>query len=138
MFPLPISAYVCGGLVLISVLCFGYGRYEHNRYVTFKAQVESIAKVQEAKIESIEKQQKLVTKGIEDEYNAKLSAIRNYYKSTSVYNNSSSSKVPSNNAATPSATDVIASYNLLAGACAETTQQLVSLQDWVREQIGVK
>jgi len=138
MFPLPISTYICGGLILISIVCFGYGRYEHNRYVAFKVQVESLAKVQEAKIESIEKQQKLVTKGIEDEYNAKLTAIRNYYKSTSVFNNPGSSKVPTNNATAPSATGVIASYNLLAGACAETTQQLVSLQDWIKEQVGIK
>lgn len=137
MFPLPISAYLYGGLILISIACFGYGRYEHNRYVAFKAQVESVAKVQEAKVESIKKQQDLVTKGIQNEYDAKLAAIRNYYKSTGVWNNPSSGKVPGLSPA-PSAADVIASYNQLAGSCAETTQQLVSLQDWLNEQIGIK
>lgn len=127
---------IIGGAMLIVGIGLGW-KYEHNRFVAFRVQVESTAKIQEAKIESIEKQQKLVTKGIEDEYNAKLTAIRNYYKSTSVYNNTSSGKVPSNGT-TPSATDVIASYNLLAGQCAETTQQLVSLQDWIKDQIGIK
>ena len=137
MFPLPISTYLYGGLILISIFCFGYGRYEHNRYVTFKAEVEAVAAKQEAHIESINKQQALVTKGIENEYEAKLSAIRNYYKSTSVWNNPSSSKVSGLSTA-PSATDVIASYNQLAGLCAETTAQTVALQDWINAQIGVK
>lgn len=137
MFPLPISTYLYGGLILISIISIGYGRHEHNKYVEFKAQVESVAKVQEAKIESIKKQQELVTKGIANEYDAKLNALRNYYKSTSVWNNPGSSKVPGLSVA-PSAADVIAAYNQLAGSCAETTQQLVSLQDWLKEQLGVK
>ena len=137
MFPLPISTYLYGGLILISIFCFGYGRYEHNKYVTFKAQVEAIAIKQEAHIESITKQQALVTKGIENEYEAKLSAIRNYYKSTSVWNNPSSNKMSGLSTA-PSAADVITSYNQLAGLCAETTAQTVALQDWINAQIGVK
>ena len=137
MFPLPISTYIYAGLILISIICFGYGRHEHNKYVAFKAEVESIAKVQEAKVESIKKQQELVTKGIEKEYEAKINVLRNYYKSTSLWNDPSGSKVPGISPA-PSAADVIAAYNQLAGSCAMTTQQLVSLQDWLREQIGIK
>jgi hypothetical protein len=108
----------------------------NSRYVEYKKAVEIAAKVQEAKVESITKQQALVTKGIENEYNAKLAAIRNYYKSTSVWNNNTS-KVSGISAA-PSATDVIASYNLLAGQCAETTAQTIALQDFIKQQIGIK
>jgi hypothetical protein len=54
-----------------------------------------------------------------------------------VWNNTSSGKVSGISAA-PSATDVIASYNILAGKCSETTQQLVSLQSWLNEQMGIK
>jgi hypothetical protein len=123
---------------VIAATIFGSGWYLGNsRYVTLKAQIESVAKVQEAHVESITKQQALVTKGIEDEYNAKLAAIRNYYKSTSVWNNPSSSKVSGLSAA-PNATDVITAYNLLAGQCAETTAQTIALQDWVKQQIGIK
>lgn len=125
------------GLSVIALAGFGYGKYQHNKYVTFKAEVEATAKIQEAHVESITKQQALVTKGIENEYNAKLAAIRSYYKSTSVWNNGSSSKVPGISAA-PSATDVITAYNILAGQCAETTAQTVALQDWIKAQIGVK
>ena len=122
--------------VVLSI-AFGSGWWlGYSRYVEYKKSVEIAAKVQEAKVESITKQQALVTKGIENEYNAKLVAIRNYYKSTSVWNNNTS-KVSGISAA-PSATDVIASYNLLAGQCAETTAQTIALQDWFKQQIGVK
>lgn len=125
------------GLSAMALAGFGYGKYQHNQYVNFKIQVEVAAKVQEAKVESITKQQALVTKGIENEYNAKIAALRNYYKSTSVWNNGSASKVSGLSAA-PSATDVITAYNILAGQCAETTAQTVALQDWIKAQIGVK
>jgi hypothetical protein len=137
MFPLPLSTWAIIGLTVFALAGFGYGKYQHNKYVTFKAEVENVAKAQEAHVESIKKQQDLVTKGIENEYEAKLSAIRNYYKSTSVWNNPSSSKMSGISAA-PSATDVIASYNILAGQCAETTAQTIALQDWLKQQIGIK
>ena len=135
----PIGLYVKAGIILVLVIgTFFAGWHTRNKdYMAFKAKVEAEGKAQEVHIESIKKQQELVTKGIENEYNAKLAAIRNYYKSTSVWNNPSSGKVPGISAA-PSATDVIASYNQLASACAETTQQLISLQDWIKTQIGIK
>ena len=127
-------------MVALSVAALGgisYGKYQHNKYVTFKAEIEAIAIKQQAHVESITKQQALVTKGIENEYEAKLAAVRNYYKSTSVWNNGSTSKVSGLSTA-PSATDVITAYNILAGQCAETTAQTVALQDWIKAQIGVK
>jgi hypothetical protein len=128
-------------LAILGAICaavFGSGWWVgYSKYLDFKKEVEVTARVQEAKVESIRSQQELVTKGIENEYEAKIAALRNYYKSTSVWNNTSSGKVPGISAA-PSATDVIASYNILAGKCSETTQQLVSLQSWLNEQIGIK
>jgi hypothetical protein len=137
MFPLSINTYIIAGLTVVALAGFGYGKYQHNKYVTYKSQVESLAKLQEAKIQAITKQQALVTKGIENEYEAKLSAIRNFYKSTSVWNKPSSGQMPGLSTA-PSATDVIASYNILAGQCAETTAQIIALQDWLREQMSIK
>ena len=124
-----------GGLCFI---LFGSGYWMgYSRYIEYKKSVEIQAKIQEAKVESIQKQHELVTKGIANEYEAKLSAIRNYYKSTSVWNNPSSSKVSGISTA-PTVADVATAYNLLAGSCAETTQQVVSLQDWINQQIGIK
>jgi hypothetical protein len=126
---------IAGALLVVA---FSTGWYVRNLdYKAFKLEVLNTAKAQEAHVESITKQQALVTKGITNEYEAKLSAVRNYYKSTSVWNNPSSGKVSGISAA-PSATDVIASYNVLAGQCAETTQQVVSLQSWLNEQMGIK
>ena len=124
-----------GGLCLI---LFGSGYWMgYSRYIEYKKSVEIIAKTQEAKVESIQKQHELVTKGIANEYEAKLTALRNYYKSTSVWNNPSSSKVSGISTA-PTVADVATAYNLLAGQCAEATQQLVSLQEWTNQQIGIK
>ena len=121
----------------ICVVVFGSGWWlGYSKYIDYKKSVEIAAKVQEAKVESIQKQHELITKGIENEYEAKLSAIRNYYKSTSVWN-SNGSKMSGVSTA-PSATDVIASYNLLAGQCAETTAQSIALQEWINAQIGIK
>ena len=125
-------------IAAVSIVLFGSGYWMgYSRYIEYKKSVEIAAKTQEEKIKSIRSQQELVTKGIQNEYEAKLAAIRNYYKSTSVWNNPSSNKVSGLSTA-PSATDVIASYNALAGQCAETTAQTIALQDWIKAQIGVK
>lgn len=137
MFPLPINTWIMIGLSVAAMAGFGYGKYEHNKYVNFKLSVENAQKAQEAHVDSIKKQQALVTKGIKDEYDAKLNAVRNYYKSTSVWNNDSSSKMSGLSTA-PNTTDVISAYNGLAGRCAETTLQLTQLQKWLNEQIGIK
>jgi hypothetical protein len=128
-------------LAILGAICavvFGSGWWVgYSKYLDFKKEVEIAAKTQEEKVKSIRSQQELVNKGIEKEYEAKLSAIRNYYKSTSVWNNPNSISMSSISAA-PSAADVIASYNKLAGLCAETTAQTIALQDWIKEQAGIK
>jgi len=139
MFPLSILTYVKAGLftvVLCSVFYFGY-HIGNSKYVSLKQETELLAKTQEAKVESITKQHELVTKGIANEYEAKLTALRNYYRATSVWNNPSSSKVSGISTA-PTVADVATAYNLLAGQCAATTQQVVSLQDWINAQIDIK
>ena len=128
-------------LAILGAICaavFGSGWWVgYSKYLDFKKEVEVVAKLQEEKVKSIRSQQELVTKGIENEYEAKIAALRNYYKSTSVWNNPSSSKVSGLSAA-PSATDVITAYNILAGQCAETTAQAIALQDWIKGQVGIK
>jgi outer membrane usher protein FimD/PapC len=137
MFPLSITQYVQFGICAVAILFSAYlgYSYEHRRFMAFKQEIEAIAKAQEAKVESIQKQQALVTKGIENEYNAKLALLRQYYANG--VHNSSSGKLPTiSNAAT--GLDAITAYNLLVGQCAEASQQLVSLQSWLNEQIGIK
>ena len=124
--------------VLLILGAFAYGWHVRDvDYMAFKKEVEATAKAQEAKTESIQKQHELVTKGIQNEYDAKLATLRNYYKSTSVWNNNGSSTMPGISAA-PKSADVISAYNELAGNCSQTTLMLVELQKWLNEQMGVK
>ena len=109
----------------------------NSRYLEYKASVEATAKEQEVKVQSIQKEHELVTKGIQDEYEAKLAAVHNYYRTASVWNKPSSGTVPSLSKP-PSVTDVITSYNELAGQCAQTTLQLVELQKWMNAQMGIE
>ena len=121
----------------IVIILFGSGFWVGNsRYVRYKAEVEFTAKTQEEKVKSIRTQQELINKGIQDEYDAKLALIRQYYANG--VRQSSSSKLPPNSGITTQPFDALASYNVLAEQCAETTQQLVSLQAWLNEQMGIK
>ena len=127
---------VAGAICVLGIFYAGWHLRDVG-FMAYKKEVESVAKAQEAHVESIKKQQELITKGIQDEHNAKLSALRNYYKSTSVFNDTSSGSMSGISAA-PKSVDVIAAYNGLAGRCAETTLQLVDLQKWLNEQMGIK
>jgi hypothetical protein len=131
--------YVKIGFVVM-VLLGAYGAGWHSRDVDFsayKAEVKAEADKQIAKNESIQKQQELVKKGIQDEYDAKLSLLRQYY-SNGVRQQSSSSSLPPNSGIAPKQFDALAAYNVLAGQCAETTLMLVELQKWLNEQMGIK
>jgi hypothetical protein len=121
--------------VVLSV-AFGSGWWMgYSRYVEYKKSVEIAAKAQEAHVESIQKQHELVTKGISNEYDAKLALLRQYYANGVRQPNSSS---VSNLSTTSAIANASAAYAELIGQCAETTQQLVSLQSWINEQMGVK
>ena len=127
---------VAGGLLLLSIFYAGWHLRDVD-FMAYKKEVEHTAKAQEANTVSVTKQQELVTKGIKDEYDAKLGALRNYYKSTSVWNDNGSSTVPGIST-TPKSADVISAYNELAANCAQTTLMLVELQKWINEQVGIK
>ena len=117
-------------------IAFGSGWWlGYSRYVEYKKSVEIAAKIQEEKVKSIRSQQELVTKGVEKEYEAKLNLLRQYYANGVRQPNTS--KLPTFSNAT-SGLDAVTAYNLLAGQCAEATQQLVSLQEWINGQLGIK
>ena len=130
---------VKAGLIVFAIcLVFFSGWHMRDRdFTAYKMAIQIAAEKQQAQTESIQKQHELVTKGISDEYEAKYIALRNYYKSTSVWNNSSSGTM-SGISTTPKSADVISAYNELAGNCAQTTLMLVELQKWLNEQIGIK
>jgi len=120
--------------ILLGAFATGWG-LRNRDFNDYKREVSNAAKTQEAKVESIQKQHELVTKGISDEYDAKLALLRNYYANGVRQPNTS--KLPTIPNA-PSGLDAITAYNLLAGQCSETTQQIVSLQKWTNEQMVIK
>jgi hypothetical protein len=135
MLPIPISFYIYAGLAVLALAGIGYGKYESAKYDAYVAKVEALGKAQEAHVESVVKQQDLVTKGIKNEYESKLSAIRNYYGGMQL---NSGSRSMSGISPTPKGADAETAYPILAGQCAETTQQVISLQDWINAQVGIK
>ena len=132
---LPVSFYIYIALGIAAVGGLWYGHHESAKYEQFKAQIEAQVKIQEAHNESVVKQQDLVSKGIKNDYESKLAAIRNFY-SSGVQHPSSGSM--SGISPAPRGTDAETAYPILAGQCAETTQQTVSLQDWINAQVGIK
>jgi len=120
----------------ICAIAFGSGWWMgYSRYIEYKKSVEIAAKEQEAHVQSIQKQHELVTKGISDEYDAKLALLRQYYANGVRQPNSSS---VSNISTTSAIANANTAYAELIGQCAQTTQQLVSLQEWLNEQMGLK
>ena len=120
----------------VCAIVFGSGYWMgYSRYIEYKKSVEIAAKEQEAKVESIQQQHELVKKGIQDEYDAKLSLLRNYYASG--VRQPSSSTLPGIST-TASIANATAAYNQLASQCSETTLMLVELQKWVNETYAIK
>jgi hypothetical protein len=121
-------------LLLIS---FSSGWYLRNLdYKAFRLEVENAAKAQEAHVESIKKQQEITTTSIQKEYDAKLALLRQYYANG--VRQPSASTLSTNSGIAPKPFDASAAYAILVGQCAETTQQLVSLQEWLKEQMSIK
>jgi len=132
------GTYIKAGLLIVLVCgVFFAGWHTRDRdFTIYKDQVRIEAEKAQSHTESVQKQQALITKGIQDEYDAKLSLLRQYY-ANGVRNNNGASTV-SGISSTTKLSDAIAAYNQLASDCAATTLQTVTLQQWINEQLGVK
>ena len=109
-----------------------FGGYEHFSYKQYRASIEALGKQQQIANDYKVKTEALLTKKVEDAYKSKIDAIRATYG----MHNPSSGAMPT----IPNTTiriDDPASNWVLAQQCTETTQQLVSLQDWIRLQVGL-
>jgi hypothetical protein len=122
---------VIGIIGLVAVL-FGTGYYrgysaEKARFDAFKTELEASAKAQEKINQQIEQKNKLIADNSKREYEAKIVALRNYYDRM---RHPDTNKLPSAAIATHRV-DEKATDPVFIGQCAETTLQLISLQDWV-------
>jgi hypothetical protein len=136
MFPLNALTIKIGlfAIVFFGGLYLGYSM-EHSRLVAYQASVEATGKAQEAKNEQIVKQQQVTTERITNDYKNSLTRIHTYYSGMHVNPSSSAMSVTST---TVPFVDGTPSDPQFVEKCAMTTQQLESLQEWVREQVGIK
>jgi hypothetical protein len=121
------------GIIGLVVVLFGTGYYrgysaEKQRFDAFKTELEASAKAQEKINQQIEQKNKLIADNSKREYEAKIVALRHYYDRL---RHPDTNKLPSA-AITAHRVDEKATDPVFIGQCAETTLQLISLQDWVR------
>lgn len=134
MFSLLLSPLQKIGLYAVLVaLVFGFGYYkgysnQRDKFVDFKNELEAKAKAQDMLNKATEQKNKLIAENVKNEYEARLAALRNYYVGL---RHTDTNKMPRVSDST-STTYAEASNPVFVGQCAETTLQLISLQDWVR------
>ncbi len=134
MFPLPIATYVKMGLCILllgGAWYFGYS-FEHSRFVKFQDEIRATAEKQIAQNQAKAQKQELINKGIANEYQAKLSALKSYYGGL---RQPGSGSMPSLSNPASGVNESATDQQL---ACAYTTQQLVSLQEWINQQLAIK
>jgi N-acetyl-beta-hexosaminidase len=133
MFPLPISTWIMVGLSVIALGGFGYGKYQSAKYDAYVSKAEAAAKEQEVINKYKAKEAAQVTEKVKNDYETKLSLIKSTYGGMRLSSSSQTGTI--SNTASP--TDGTPTDPKFIEKCAITTQQLVSLQAWLNEQIGI-
>lgn len=123
-------ALIIGAIVLV----FGTGYYKgyrntQNKFDTYKAEVAAVAAQQTAKTEVINKKNTQVAKETSDAYKTNLNRVREYYDR--MLNDGSSSMSYVSDAST--GTNATSSNNVFVRQCAETTLQIVTLQEFIKQ-----
>jgi hypothetical protein len=132
MFPLPMLTYIKIAAVVAALAFAYYKGYsgEHEKFVKFQAEVAAVGKAQEVINEAKVKEHETISTSISNQYEARLSAIHNYYADR-VQPNPYSGDVPSVSKPTacPNASPANAEFTR---QCAETTLMLTELQNWIK------
>jgi len=116
---------------------FSAGFYvEHLRFVEFRQEVQIAGEKQQAETEAKIKEQELINENIKQTYEARLTSIHTFYIGML------DSRTRNLSASDPNATITIngETHNVLlvAEQCAQTTEQLMTLQEWVNQQVNLK
>ncbi len=111
------------------------GKIDQSAMDQYRAQV-SLAQAQfEKKYIELKDKQLQITQNSEKKHEANISSVRSYYsKLLQQRSTSSGGEVPSIPSSPGSIDEIPTDALPLAGQCAETTQQLIDLQDWVSNQ----
>ena len=114
---------------------FSSGFYiEHLRFSDYVDQVKIVAEKQLAENKAKVKEQEIINDNIKKTYDANINSIHNFY---SGMHNASSGAMSYNANSTVAINGKTVDVLLVAEQCAQTTQQLVSLQDWINQQVGL-
>ena len=133
MFPLPISVYIYAACAVLAIGGLGYGKYESVKYDAYVSKVELAAKEQEMINQSKAKEAAQVNEKVKNDYENRIALIKHTYGGMRLSSTSQTGTI----SATPSSADGTPADPKFIEKCAMTTQQLVSLQGWLSEQIGI-
>ena len=130
---IPIQFYIYAALTLAAVGGIGYGKYESAKYDIYVAKAELAAKEQDMIIQAKAKEANQVTEKVKNDYENKLALIKHTYAGMRLSNSGQTGTI----SAATSDSDGTATDPKFIEKCAVTTLQLVSLQAWLSEQIGI-
>jgi hypothetical protein len=133
MFPLPITGWIMIALSVAALGGIGYGTYESAKYDAYVSKTEAAATEQEMINHYKAKEAAQVNEKVKNDYENKLSIIKRTYGGMRLSSTSQASEV----SGASSSTDGTPADSQFIAKCAMTTQQLVSLQGWLNEQIGI-
>ena len=133
MFPLPISVYIYAACAVLALGGLGYGKYQSAKYDAYVSKVELAAKEQELTNKSKAKEAFQVNEKVKNDYENRIALIKRTYGGMRLTNTNPTGTV----SATASSIDGTPTDPKFIEKCAITTQQLVSIQGWLKEQIGI-
>jgi hypothetical protein len=128
----PFAKIVAIIAAVVAVFATGYYKGYKNtqdKFDTYKAEVVAVAAQQTAKTEVINKKNTQVAKETSDAYKTNLNRVREYYDR--VLNDGSGSMPYVSDS--PTGTNATSSNNVLVRQCAETTLQIVTLQEFIKQ-----
>ena len=128
-----------GGQVYIYIALvlggFGAGYYmEHLRFVDYQQEVRIAGEKQQIETTAKIKEQEIINENIKQTYEARLTNIHTFYSGML---NSRSGVVSSDPNATITINGETHNLLLVAQECAATTEQLMTLQQWVNQQVAL-
>ena len=134
------SLYIYLGLGLIVLTLGTLLKVQSSRLESCKAEhqafvneVERLGKEAQLKVKQEIERQKKVTKDVSSDYENRLNLLRDTYARLRDQRSGQGGMPPVPNA--PRSIDEISTNSIpLAGICAETTQQLNSIQNWIKAQ----
>lgn len=133
----PLIRWAAGIMLVLSVIFALYykGRLDERKlFNAYKAEVKAAALAQEDKVRKIEEKNRRLMEETKNAYNTRLANLRSYY-GLRINGKGGSTVSGTGNPATGAngySIDNLPAPIILASQCAETTLNLVMLQDWVR------